>query len=105
MVHSARYNFALFMCQQAREALLKAVFILRKQDRPPHLHKLPKLLDLSGLRAPAEIDLKILLIDAHYIKARYKEDRFDATVYNRKNARALLQITQEVMTWLQTQRG
>lgn len=103
MLRSARYNFAMFMCQQSIEALLKALYIKHKHDRPPHIHKLPRLLDLVGIRLPLAIDRKILLVDAHYIKARYKEDRFDPKIYNRKNASALLHDTAEVMEWLRKQ--
>lgn len=66
---------------------------------------LPKLLDLSCVKAPKEIDAKILVIDAHYIKARYMEDRFNSKIYNRKNARVLLTHTEEVMAWLQQHLG
>jgi HEPN domain-containing protein len=45
------------------------------------------------------IDLKILKIDAHYIKARYKDDRFNARIYNSRTANALLKDTQEVLEW------
>jgi HEPN domain-containing protein len=94
-----RYNFFIFMCQQAVEALLKAVYIIKKKDRPEYIHKLPKLLDLINIDVPNSIDKKILRLDAHYIKARYKEDRFNSQIYNKENAQLILKDTEDVFEW------
>ncbi|MBI5328160.1 MAG: HEPN domain-containing protein [Deltaproteobacteria bacterium] len=99
MLKAGRYNFAMFMCQQAVEAILKAVFIIQKNERPEFIHKLPKLVEMIGIEIPKSIDNKILKIDAHYIKARYKEDRFNAKIYNRRNAARLLKDTEDVLQW------
>src|SRR4030067_1578377 len=100
MLKAGRYNFTMFMCQQAVEALLKAVFIIQKNERPEYIHKLPKLVEMIGIKIPKTIDKKILKIDAHYIKARYKEDRFNTKIYNKQNATALLKDTEDVIKWL-----
>ena len=94
-----RYNFSIFMCQQAVEALLKAVYIIKKKDRPEYIHKLPKLLDLINIDVPNSIDKKILRLDAHYIKARYKEDRFNSKIYNKENAKLILKDTEDIFEW------
>ena len=99
MLKAGRYNFAMFMCQQAVEAILKAVFIVQKNERPEFIHKLPKLVEMTGIEIPKSIDNKILKIDAHYIKARYKEDRFNVKIYNRRNAAGLLKDTEDVLQW------
>ena len=94
-----RYNFSIFICQQAVEALLKAVYIIKKKDRPEYIHKLPKLLDLINIDVPNSIDKKILRLDAHYIKARYKEDRFNSKIYNKENAKLILKDTEDIFEW------
>lgn len=99
MLKAGRYNFTMFMCQQAVEALLKAVFIIRKNERPEYIHKLPKLVEMIGIKIPKSIDNKILKIDAHYIKARYKEDRFNPKIYNKRTASALLKNSGDVIRW------
>ncbi|MEK6791021.1 MAG: HEPN domain-containing protein [Deltaproteobacteria bacterium] len=99
MLKAGRYNFAMFMCQQSVEALLKAVFIIQKNDRPEYIHKLSRLVELTGFEVPQTIDRKVLKIDAHYIKARYKEDRFNKKIYNRRNAAQLLKDAQDVIVW------
>jgi len=99
MLRSKRYNFAMFMCQQTLEALLKCSFIKLKNERPPHIHKLPRLLTLIGIEIPVWADKTILKVDAHYVKARYFEDRFNRQIYNAKNASALLKQTKKVLKW------
>lgn len=100
MLKAGRYNFAMFMCQQAVESILKAVFIIQRNERPEYIHKLPRLVEMTDIKIPKTIDKKILKIDAHYIKARYKEDRFNTKIYNKQNATALLKDTEDVIKWL-----
>lgn len=100
LLRSKRYNFSMFMCQQTIEALLKCAFVKLRCDRPPYLHKLPRLLFLSGLEVPSWADEIILSVDAHYIKARYFADRFNTSIYNKKNASDLLNQTKRVVKWL-----
>lgn len=95
----------MFMCQQSLEALLKAIYIVQTGERPPHIHNLSRLFDLTGLQAPKKIDLSLLTIDAHYLKARYFTDRFDKAIYNKKTAFALIEQTKEVVKWLLTSAG
>jgi HEPN domain-containing protein len=99
MLETDRWSLAMFMCQQTIEALLKAVFVFTKNERPPYIHKLPRILELTETKVPRTIDIKILKIDAHYIKSRYKEDRFNVKIYNRRNALALIKDTKEVLRW------
>ena len=99
MLKAGRYNFTMFMCQKTVEALFKAVFIIQKNERPEYIHKLPKLAEMAGIKIPKSIDNKILKIDAHYIKARYKEDRFNHKIYNNRNASNLLKDTEDVIRW------
>lgn len=100
MLGSKRWNFAMFMCQQTLEALLKAIYIKTTGERPPHIHKLPQLINLCGIDLPKDIDFNVLEIDAHYIKARYFSDRFNPEIYNKKNATRLYKNTHEAFKWL-----
>lgn len=85
--------------------MLKAVIIRKTGDRPPFIHKLPALADMAGVDLPAELDRALLLIDAHYMKARYFSDRFNKEIYNRKNATELVALTKELMRWLREGAG
>lgn len=99
MFKEGRWSLCMFMCQQTVEALLKGVYILIRRERPRYIHKLPMLLKLTGLKIPRSIDERILRIDAHYIKTRYKQERFNPRIYNKSSAGRLIKDTEEVMQW------
>ena len=99
MFKTGRYSFSMFMCQQSLEALLKAVIIARTHARPPYLHELGLLIKPTGLKAPPKI-LKVLKeADQHYIKTRYREDRFNSRIYNKNTAAKLIMMTKEATRW------
>lgn len=100
MLKGKRYNFAMFMCHQTLECALKALYVFVRKDRPPYVHKLPRLLNELEFVVPKNVDRVILEADAHYIKTRYLEDRFNTKIYNRKNAFALFGETKEALKWL-----
>lgn len=99
MYKSGRWSFCMFMCQQTIEAILKAGYIHLKKEPPPYIHNLVLLVNQIGLKLPRDIDAAIILANAHYIKARYKEDRFNPKIYNRKSAHQLLKETEETIKW------
>lgn len=100
IMHKAkRYNFAMFMCQQAIEALLKGVYIIKHRERPPYIHDLPRLVEKIKMKIPQKIIQPIKNIDSHYIKARYKEDRFNPEIYNHNNSTETIKITYKVIKW------
>lgn len=99
MLETGRYSFAMFMCQQSLEALLKAIIIVKTKDRPPYIHELGILLKAVRLRVPRKI-LEILKeADQHYIKTRYKEDRFNTKIYNKDTANKLIEKTDRAVKW------
>jgi HEPN domain-containing protein len=99
MLKTGHYCFAMFMCQQSLEALLKAIVIMRSKERPPYLHQLGALLKATGLKVPCKILEVLIEADQHYIKTRYKEDRFNSMIYNKNTASLLIKKTEEAMKW------
>lgn len=89
----------MFMCQQAAETLLKAVVIIQTKKRPPYIHELGIILRAAGIKAPRKIINTLKELDKHYIKTRYKEDRFNPKIYNKKYASYILEKTKELLKW------
>jgi HEPN domain-containing protein len=75
MVTTARYIYAVFMCQQAVEKSFKALLASQGREVPP-IHNLRRLAEASGtVRALDQEDLKKLdFLSQYYLNARYKED-------------------------------
>jgi len=99
MLSAKRYNYAMFMCQQALEELLKAIIVIQTNDHPPYLHDLITLSRKINFKIPKNIHENLSNINPHYIVARYKPQRFDPDVYNLTTAKKTIKITRETIKW------
>jgi HEPN domain-containing protein len=102
MLSAKRYNYTMFMCQQALEELLKAVIITETNAHPPFLHDLILLSQKINLKIPLHILDNLREINPHYIIARYKPQRFDPKIYNLVAAKRTIKATQETIKWFST---
>ncbi|GHT39377.1 DNA-binding protein [Bacteroidia bacterium] len=75
LLHGGHFLYVAFMCHQAIEKILKAGYLLLKDDTPPYTHKLSYLAQQSGLFEMLSDDQKdyIRAIDPLNIEARYPE--------------------------------
>lgn len=75
MLETGRYLYVVFMCQQAIEKLLKAIYCQKKNELPLKTHNLLYLIDILELKV-ADSD-KILLseLNQFYIETRYPGER------------------------------
>lgn len=97
------YLYMGFMCHQSVEKMLKAVYVAKFNTTPPYIHKLDKLIELSGLNekiSEAQYDLIDELIPLN-IQARYPAYK-DAIYKLIDSARAknILQKTGNLILWL-----
>ncbi|RME75413.1 MAG: HEPN domain-containing protein [Chloroflexi bacterium] len=103
MQESGRYLYTVFMCQQAIEKLLKALYIQQYGQEAPRTHNL--LLLVSKLNLPAKSSYLQIMgqLNAYYIKGRYPTYKQKLTqLLSRQNARELLQDSQEIFQWLKS---
>ena len=105
MLSATRYNYTMFMCQQAVEEILKAIIVLQSNDHPPYLHDLILLSKKINLKIPKHIYKNLRDINPHYIIARYKPQRFDPKIYNRASSQTTIHTTQETIRWLTERTG
>jgi HEPN domain-containing protein len=75
MLNAGRYIYAVFMCQQAVEKVMKA-FINNKGNEVLPIHNLRRLSENSELinELNEEQLTKLDFLSQYYINARYKED-------------------------------
>ena len=99
MLAANRYNYAIFMCQQSLEELLKAIIMIQTKDHPPYIHDLIMLSKKIDLQIPEDIHKILRNINPHYIVARYKPQRFDPKVYNKAAAEETIKATEETIKW------
>jgi HEPN domain-containing protein len=75
MLKTGRYIYAVFMCQQAVEKVMKA-FINNTGSQVLPIHNLRRLAENSGLISELDEEklIKLDFLSQYYISARYKED-------------------------------
>lgn len=103
MLKSKRFLYVAFMCQQAVEKLLKAIYIQKKGETPPYIHNLIRLTfqcDINQL-IPESLTDFLIELNTYYIEARYTEDIQELTkVINKAKAESIYQYTLELIEWL-----
>jgi HEPN domain-containing protein len=110
MLESKRWLYVVFMCQQAIEKLIKALYINDFDAEPPRTHNLAflfKKLNVakgdSDPKAPSDI-LKLLnVLSAHYLNNRYPDYKMNLSrALSEDKAGKYLKETEEVYKWLKS---
>ena len=94
------YSFAAFLCQQAVEAGLKALYMLKMGKNAPKTHDLVLLSDT--LKAPQNIRKIGERLSQSYMVSRYQgmTEKIPAEMYSEKDANAILVLAKEGMLWI-----
>jgi len=102
---SSRYLHTAFMCQQAIEKAVKAVYSGKFDKVPPKKHDLLALCRDTGIYEQLKDDWKDVLarLSSLYILSRYPEDELRKPRVNKELAERLLNKTREVLKWLKTE--
>lgn len=101
MQKSGRYVYTAFLCQQAIEKYLKALYIKKTSHEAPRTHNLVYLIGLLQLEITDE-QLKLLTdLTSYYIEGRYPtyKQKISSTL-SRKKADIILAKTKEIIKWL-----
>jgi HEPN domain-containing protein len=106
LLDKGHYLYVGFMCHQAVEKMLKALYVKRTSAMPPYIHQLDKLVDRVGLKMAMSkerndfIDeLTPLNIQARY--PAYREAIY--TLLGKEKAAQIIERTEELLQWLKVQ--
>ncbi len=75
MLDAGRYLYVTFLCQQAIEKLLKAIFVHNTQEMPPRTHNLLYLVDKLGLDVSEQQRNLFSQLNQYYLESRYPVER------------------------------
>ncbi len=75
MFNARRYLYVVFMCQQAIEKILKAIYAQKKNELPPRTHKLLYLIDILKLNIDDSDKVLFAQLDEFYLASRYPGER------------------------------
>jgi len=98
--------YAVFMCPQAVEKTIKALYQQRFTAVPPRKHDLVRLADETGVLDACSDRQRAFLstLTEFYVEARYPGDRLKlGAICNREFAEMLLTSTEEMIGWLDSQ--
>lgn len=100
MLETNHYTWCAFICQQALEKCLKAVYVKKKNEIPPYIHKLERLCEILEIEPPEDILEGIIRIDKYYIIARYPDYKKRVDIPTKDAAENIYRKTQEIYKWL-----
>jgi len=75
MLETERYLYVAFMCQQAIEKILKAIYCQEKNELPPRTHNLLYLLDILELKIADSDKTLLSMLNQFYLETRYPGKR------------------------------
>lgn len=97
--------WCIFMCQQAIEKTLKAIYLLKTDKTPPFKHDLIFLAKSAGIIEECSeetIDL-FAYLNIYYIETRYSEKREELKAnLNKENTKETLEKTKRSFEWLKS---
>ncbi|MEK6557280.1 MAG: HEPN domain-containing protein [Candidatus Margulisiibacteriota bacterium] len=103
MHESRRYLYTSFMCQQAIEKMLKAIYLKINKSEAPKTHNLPYLVALVDSDGLACFHLLFEQLTDYYINTRYPEykDSLAKRVNTKTKSLVILRKSQECFQWLE----
>ncbi|MBI5873245.1 MAG: HEPN domain-containing protein [Candidatus Omnitrophica bacterium] len=75
MLAGGRYLYVIFMCQQAVEKMLKAVYVKNKKEVPPRTHNLLYLIDVLDIDVGGANRALLSELNQFYLESRYPGER------------------------------
>jgi HEPN domain-containing protein len=103
MFSSKRYLYVVFMCQQATEKIIKALYVNNLKEEPPRSHNLAFLFKKIKIRPPDGALNFFNILSAHYIQNRYPDYKnILSSSLTREKAIEYLERTEEIYKWLKS---
>jgi len=97
MLKTKRFLYVVFMCQQAVEKILKAIYVQKKSELPPRTHNLLYLADTLEISLQEEELMLLSRLNQFYLESRYPGERVKlAKVVDKDKAREMLKKTKGV---------
>lgn len=104
-INGGKKLWAMVMCQQAIEKILKAIYLKQTQEVPPQIHNLKLLFDKIGLLKEIDNETDTLLeaLLSFYLGSRYPDKRQRLiSECTDEYARLTYDKTQQVIIWLKS---
>lgn len=99
-LRGGKYYVAAFLCQQAVEKALKALFLSEKKGEVPQSHSLIYLATNTGV--PKRFYSFLRELTPKYVDTRYPDAAVDlpSRIYDLENTQGVLEKSREVLEWI-----
>jgi HEPN domain-containing protein len=96
MLETEKFLYVAFMCQQAIEKILKALYVQKRNELPPRTHNLLYLVDIVAITLEEEILTLMSYLNQFYLESRYPGERVKlANEIDKSKAQDILVKTKE----------
>lgn len=105
MLQTKRFLYVGFMCHQAIEKALKAVYSKKFNEVPPYTHNLNYLLELNGFDSIIAADMKDFIneMEPLNIKTRYPSHRKKVlNILTENKSKEILKTTKSLVKWIKS---
>lgn len=103
MHENGRYLYAVFMCQQATEKILKANYIQKFDNEAPMTHNIVYLVNILDMKLSPEQNEAVSTLTAYYIEGRYPSYKKKLSILVDSNkSYTLLKQTEVLFQWLKS---
>lgn len=101
MHKSRRYIYTVFMCQQAIEKIIKAIYLKEQEKEAPKSHNLSYLIGLISLQISGEYLELLAELSTYYIEGRYPTYKQKISeLLNNEKSESILNKSKELFLWL-----
>jgi HEPN domain-containing protein len=105
MLEGKRYLYVGFMCHQAIEKILKAYFVVKMKNNPPHIHNLTLLAKKSSIHDSFSEEQKDFMdmLEPLNVEARYPtaKDKLIQSL-SRERCQFIIENTEALYLWIKT---
>ena len=103
MFEKGHYLYVGFMCHQAVEKALKAIYVDKEKTLPPYTHKLDKLIEITGLQEKLSEDNFDLIDELTPLNVQARYPAYKELLHGligKEKAKEILIRTGELISWL-----
>ena len=105
MSKAGRYLYVAFMCQQAIEKIMKALYVKQHGSTPPYTHNLLRLTKELSLKDKMDDEMIVTIeeLNSYYIESRYTEDIEELSkLLTKAKVVSVLSSTKELFEWIKS---
>ena len=97
------FSYSLFFGHLAVEKIIKAIYILKRNEHAPQIHNLVRLAEQAGIALSAEQKETLIVITAFNLESRYPDEKRSFRIKcTKKYTQVELTKIREVIKWLKS---